>query len=398
MLVIVARSSTDSDSTAPPQYSTSLPMAWPLFTYGWRRISSMKSLAVTLSGFCPRTTTLTVSGTVSRTSFVIHELKIAVVPTPNATHPTAPACGVWESEPMITIPGSACPSSIFEWQIASAPWRPSRSSPYSLIPCFSANVRCFFSSCIATSSSPSLTRSGVIASGRNVRWSRNIRIEPGSLTFASLPTSCSKKIAAIGVTYSWLKRISVRTNPSSPGFTAGTPIFPFAGSTTQRRARIFSPSVMGRRGDEAAAFHGAARNRKLVATLEPQVREFAQGFVVVVTDVRRSDFVGGDVVAQLHLRRPHRVIPRQLRPHERGILRQIEDPAVQANVGVAHARSIFRDAHVRNRIAAAPSDVSEPAPHRQLGRGGQPRVSGRVVDPQRFGRRAIRLRHRPARH
>src|SRR5437762_3037672 len=78
MLVIVARSSTDSDSTAPPQYSTSLPMAWPLFTYGWRRISSMKSLAVTLSGFCPRTTTLTVSGTVSRTSFVIHELKIAV--------------------------------------------------------------------------------------------------------------------------------------------------------------------------------------------------------------------------------------------------------------------------------------------------------------------------------
>src|SRR2546426_7676294 len=70
----------------------------------------MKSFAVTLSGLLPRTTTLTVSGTVSRTSFVIQELKIAVVPTPNATHPTAPACGVWESEPMITIPGSAWPS------------------------------------------------------------------------------------------------------------------------------------------------------------------------------------------------------------------------------------------------------------------------------------------------
>ena len=68
----------------------------------------MKSFAVTFSGFAPRTTTLTVSGTVTRTSFVIHELKIAVVPTPNATHPTAPACGVCESDPMMTWPGSAC--------------------------------------------------------------------------------------------------------------------------------------------------------------------------------------------------------------------------------------------------------------------------------------------------
>src|SRR3989449_7507808 len=86
MLVIVARSSTDSDSTASPQYSTSFPIARPLFTYGWRRISSMKSFAVTLSGFLPRTTTLTVSGTVSRTSFVIHELEIAVVPTRSEEH------------------------------------------------------------------------------------------------------------------------------------------------------------------------------------------------------------------------------------------------------------------------------------------------------------------------
>jgi len=81
----------------------------------------MKSFAVTLSGFRPRTTILTVSGTVSRTSRVIHELKMAVVPTPNATHPTAPACGVCESLPMMTMPGSACPSRIFEWQIASEP-------------------------------------------------------------------------------------------------------------------------------------------------------------------------------------------------------------------------------------------------------------------------------------
>src|SRR5207245_4114398 len=121
MLVIVARSSTDSDATASPQYSTSLPIALPLFTYGWRRISSMKSLAVTLSGLFPRTTTRTVSGTVIRTSFVIQELKMAVVPTPNATQPTAPACGVCESLPMITMPGAAYPSRILEWQIASEP-------------------------------------------------------------------------------------------------------------------------------------------------------------------------------------------------------------------------------------------------------------------------------------
>src|SRR5437762_13517654 len=114
MLVMVARSSTDSDSTASPQYSTSLPMARPLFTYGWRNTSSMKSLAVTLSGFLPRTTILTVSGTVSRTSFVIQELKIAVVHTPNATHTTEPAWGVCEYTQIITMPGTACHSRLLE--------------------------------------------------------------------------------------------------------------------------------------------------------------------------------------------------------------------------------------------------------------------------------------------
>ena len=55
-------------------------------------------------------------------------------------------------------------------------------------------------------------------------------------------------MAAIGVTYSWLKRMSVTTKPSSPGLTAGTPIFARDGSTTQWRAMIFSPSVIGRGG------------------------------------------------------------------------------------------------------------------------------------------------------
>src|SRR6476661_1234306 len=71
-------------------------------------------------------------------------------------------------------------------------------------------------------------------------------IVDGSLTFASAPSLCSKKIAAIGETYSCEKRQSVRTNPVSPGCTHGTPNFDFAASTTQRRAKIFSAIVIAR--------------------------------------------------------------------------------------------------------------------------------------------------------
>ncbi len=67
----------------------------------------MKSLAVTFGCFLPRITIFTDSGTLTRTSFVIHELKTSVVPIPKATHPIAPTCGVCESEPMFTCPGSA---------------------------------------------------------------------------------------------------------------------------------------------------------------------------------------------------------------------------------------------------------------------------------------------------
>src|ERR1700751_1246633 len=56
----------------------------------------MKSLAVTLGCFFPRIMTFTDSGTRTRTSFVIQELKTSVVPMPNATHPTAPTSGVCE--------------------------------------------------------------------------------------------------------------------------------------------------------------------------------------------------------------------------------------------------------------------------------------------------------------
>ena len=67
----------------------------------------MKSLAVTFGLRLPRITTFTDSGTFTRTSFVIHELNTSVVPMPKAMQPMAPTCGVCESEPTFTWPGSA---------------------------------------------------------------------------------------------------------------------------------------------------------------------------------------------------------------------------------------------------------------------------------------------------
>ncbi len=78
---------------------------------------------MTLGAGSPVITTLKDCGTRTRTSLVIHELKIAVVPTPNATAPIAPACGVCESVPMTSMPGSAYSSRIFEWQMACEPSR-----------------------------------------------------------------------------------------------------------------------------------------------------------------------------------------------------------------------------------------------------------------------------------
>ena len=59
------------------------------------------------SGLTPWKSTFTVGGTFTLTSFVSHELKTSVVPMPNAAQPSAPECGVCESEPTTTIPGSA---------------------------------------------------------------------------------------------------------------------------------------------------------------------------------------------------------------------------------------------------------------------------------------------------
>jgi hypothetical protein len=81
---------------------------------------------------------------------------------------------------------------------------------------------------------------------RNARWSRKKTMLSGSLSPASSPAKSSQKVAAMGVTYSWLNRRSVRANPVSPGCTAATPTASPARSVTQCRARIFSEIVIGR--------------------------------------------------------------------------------------------------------------------------------------------------------
>ena len=87
-----------------------------------------------------------------------------------------------------------------------------------------------------------------ITSERKVRWSRKAKTLSGSVTCASSPRARRKSESAIGVTYSWLKRTSVRTKSASPGATASTPRVPSAASRTAFLAMIFSTSVIGREG------------------------------------------------------------------------------------------------------------------------------------------------------
>ena len=130
-----------------------------------------------------------------------------------------------------------------EWQIPSEPLR-SFNSPCSLMPRDLAKSSCFSLSWPARSSRPILRFSSDSTSSRKVRWSRKNMMVLASVTGSSLPRKCSKKIAAMGVTYSWLKRRSVRANPVSPGFTASTPTWSV--SRSMWRAKIFSAMVIGR--------------------------------------------------------------------------------------------------------------------------------------------------------
>ena len=107
MLVMVARSSTPSASIASPEYSMTLASALPERMYSSDSSFRMKSFAVAFSRFLPRMITFTDSGTFTRTSLVNHALKTSVVPMPKATQPIAPTCGVCESLPTLSWPGSA---------------------------------------------------------------------------------------------------------------------------------------------------------------------------------------------------------------------------------------------------------------------------------------------------
>src|SRR5205823_12215780 len=81
------------------------------------------------------------------------------------------------------------------------------------------------------------------------------------------------------------------------------------------------------RGDEPAAFYRSAADRELLAALEPQVGEIAQRLVVVVTDVGRSDFIGGDVVPQRDPGTPREVLALELTTHQVGIHREEQHPS-----------------------------------------------------------------------
>src|SRR5204863_7176485 len=76
--------------------------------------------------------------------------------------------------------------------------------------------------------------------------------------------------------------------------------------------RALAPALAAHRGDEARALHRAAGDGNLVAPFQPQVGKVAQGFVVVVADVRGGDFVGGDVVAELGRGLPVDILPVEL--------------------------------------------------------------------------------------
>ena len=107
MLVSVARSSVESVVTPSPVNSNTRPSPPPSRTKGWDSTCKATSLAVTPAGNAPCNTTRTLSGQVTRTAPVTKALAMSVVPTPKATQPNAPLCGVCESVPTTTWPGLA---------------------------------------------------------------------------------------------------------------------------------------------------------------------------------------------------------------------------------------------------------------------------------------------------
>ena len=123
---------------------------------------------------------------------------------------------------------------------------PSGSSPCRRMPCLAQKASWASLRRLATSSRPGGFRSASKDCSRKVRWSRNARIRSGSRSGVPSGSAWARKLAAIGVTYSWENRQWAFTKMPSPGLTEGRPVRPEAASTTAFRARIFSTRVMGR--------------------------------------------------------------------------------------------------------------------------------------------------------
>jgi hypothetical protein len=94
-------------STTGPRNSNTLPTAPPDRIGGRASRCSTTSLAVTPSGSRPSRSTRSTGASVVRTAPVMKAFAMSVVPTPKATQPSAPLCGVCESVPTTTCPGSA---------------------------------------------------------------------------------------------------------------------------------------------------------------------------------------------------------------------------------------------------------------------------------------------------
>src|ERR1019366_9540468 len=103
-----------------------------------------------------------------------------------------------------------------------------------------------------------------------------------------------------------------------------------------------TPPLAANRAYEATALYVAAFNRQLVAALQAGVGEFPQRLIEEEADVRRRNFVGGDVVAQLGIALrmlciPRQVLARQLTLDEFGIFGEEQN----APLKVDHVRALL---------------------------------------------------------
>ena len=132
MLVMVARSGTDSVFTPGPKYSKIRPT--PPFTSTRRSSSRMTSLADTQAGSAPVSFTPTTCGTLMRNGSPAIAHATSSPPAPIASDPMPPAVGVWLSLPSSVRPGRAKRSRCTWWQMPL----PGRENT---MPCFAATVR-----------------------------------------------------------------------------------------------------------------------------------------------------------------------------------------------------------------------------------------------------------------